>query len=235
VPPSDHGKIFKGFAGFREQGTREQPPGRAAQKGAQGLQTRHPSSGGNKTGPARPGQGEDAHPVAEKGQARHGAQGGKGAARSHQAQTRSGGALQAQAEEHVGKLLAHLDYVGALALELFEVDGQLLANEIAPRVHNTGHYTIEGARVSQFENHLRAILGLPLGAAEIPEPCAMLNLIGTAVQAAGILAVPDAHLHWYGKEPRPGRKVGHVTVRAPNAAILQERVARLEALIDSGA
>jgi 5-(carboxyamino)imidazole ribonucleotide synthase len=144
-------------------------------------------------------------------------------------------ALQAQAEEHVGKLLAHLDYVGALALELFEVDGQLLANEIAPRVHNTGHYTIEGARVSQFENHLRAILGLPLGAAEIPEPCAMLNLIGTAVQAAGILAVPDAHLHWYGKEPRPGRKVGHVTVRAPNAAILQERVARLEALIDSGA
>ncbi len=139
-------------------------------------------------------------------------------------------ALQRSAREHVEKLLAHLDYVGALALELFEVDGQLLANEIAPRVHNTGHWTIEGARTSQFENHLRAILDLPLGSTEALSPCAMLNLIGVAPEPSAVLAVPDAHLHWYGKEPRPGRKVGHITVRAPDAATLAERVARLEPL-----
>lgn len=139
--------------------------------------------------------------------------------------------LQRAATQHIEKLLAHLDYVGVLALELFEVDGQLLANEIAPRVHNTGHFSIEGARVSQFENHLRAILGLPLGSTEVPEPCAMLNLIGVALEPAAVLAVPDAHLHWYGKEPRPGRKVGHITVRAPDAVTLAERVAELEALI----
>ncbi|RYZ04964.1 MAG: 5-(carboxyamino)imidazole ribonucleotide synthase [Myxococcales bacterium] len=139
--------------------------------------------------------------------------------------------LQAAARGYVEKLLAHLDYVGVLALELFDCDGRLLANEIAPRVHNTGHFTIEGARTSQFENHLRAILGLPLGSTEIPEPCAMLNLIGAAVEPGAVLQVPDAHLHWYGKEPRPGRKVGHVTVRAPDVATLSERVARLERLL----
>jgi 5-(carboxyamino)imidazole ribonucleotide synthase len=140
-------------------------------------------------------------------------------------------ALDRAARQHIEKLLAHLDYVGVLALELFEVDGQLLANEIAPRVHNTGHFSIEGARVSQFENHLRAILGLPLGSTEVPEPSAMLNLIGVALDPAAVLAVPDAHLHWYGKEPRPGRKVGHITVRAPDAATLARRVAQLENLI----
>lgn len=140
-------------------------------------------------------------------------------------------ALQRAATQHIEKLLAHLDYVGVLALELFEVDGQLLANEIAPRVHNTGHFSIEGARVSQFENHLRAILGLPLGSTEVPEPCAMLNLIGIAPEPSAVLSVPDAHLHWYGKEPRPGRKVGHITVRAADAATLAERVTKLEALI----
>jgi 5-(carboxyamino)imidazole ribonucleotide synthase len=142
-------------------------------------------------------------------------------------------ALQRAAREHIEKLLGHLDYVGVLALELFDCDGQLLANEIAPRVHNTGHYSIEGARTSQFENHLRAILGLPLGSTEIPEPCAMLNLIGTEPDAAAVLAVPDAHLHWYGKEPRPGRKVGHVTVRAPDRQTLAERVQRLERLLST--
>jgi len=139
--------------------------------------------------------------------------------------------LQRQANQHVEKLLAHLDYVGVLALELFEVDGTLLANEIAPRVHNSGHFTIEGARTSQFENHLRAILGLPLGSTDVPVPCAMLNLVGIAPDPAAILAVPDAHLHWYGKAPRPGRKVGHVTVCAPDAATLSERVATLERII----
>jgi 5-(carboxyamino)imidazole ribonucleotide synthase len=140
--------------------------------------------------------------------------------------------LERAASQHIEKLLRHLDYVGVLALELFEVDGGLLANEIAPRVHNTGHWTIEGARTSQFENHLRAILGLPLGDPSALSPCAMLNLIGVAPDPAAILAVSDAHLHWYGKEPRPGRKVGHVTVRAPDAAALSARVAELEAVID---
>jgi 5-(carboxyamino)imidazole ribonucleotide synthase len=136
--------------------------------------------------------------------------------------------LQADARAYVEKVLQHLDYVGVLALELFDCDGRLLANEIAPRVHNTGHFSIEGARTSQFENHLRAILGLPLGSTEIPEPCAMLNLIGRSVDPRAVLEVPDAHLHWYGKEPRPNRKVGHITVRAPDVPTLDERVARLE-------
>lgn len=139
--------------------------------------------------------------------------------------------LQSAANQHIEKLLAHLDYVGVLALELFQVDGELLANEIAPRVHNTGHWTIEGARTSQFENHLRAILGVPLGSTEAISPCAMLNLIGHAPDAAAVLRVPDANLHWYGKEPRPGRKVGHVTVRAPDAATLEQRVSDLERVI----
>jgi len=141
--------------------------------------------------------------------------------------------LQRAASQHIEKLLAHLDYVGVLALELFQVGGTLIANEIAPRVHNTGHWTIEGARTSQFENHLRAILGLPLGATGAVLPCAMLNLIGAAPDAAAVLAVPDAHLHWYGKQPRPGRKVGHITVLAPDAAILEHRVAELERIISS--
>ncbi|HEX2871304.1 MAG TPA: 5-(carboxyamino)imidazole ribonucleotide synthase [Polyangiaceae bacterium] len=139
--------------------------------------------------------------------------------------------LQRTASQHIEKLLAHLDYVGVLALELFQVEGRLVANEIAPRVHNTGHWTIEGACTSQFENHLRAILGLPLGATDAVLPCAMLNLIGDAPDAAAVLAVPDAHLHWYGKAPRPGRKVGHVTVRAPDVETLAARVAELERII----
>jgi 5-(carboxyamino)imidazole ribonucleotide synthase len=141
--------------------------------------------------------------------------------------------LQRVANQHVEKLLAHLDYVGVLALELFQVEGRLLANEIAPRVHNTGHWTIEGARTSQFENHLRAILGLPLGATDAISPCAMLNLIGVEPDANAVLAVPDAHLHWYGKAPRPGRKVGHITVRAPDAETLQDRIAELERILSS--
>jgi len=139
--------------------------------------------------------------------------------------------LQRSASQHIEKLLAHLDYVGVLALELFQVGDQLIANEIAPRVHNTGHWTIEGARTSQFENHLRAILGLPLGATDALSPCAMLNLIGDAPDASAVLSVADAHLHWYGKAPRAGRKVGHITVRAPDAEALATRVAELERIV----
>ena len=126
-------------------------------------------------------------------------------------------APQADAEAYAKRLLDELGYVGVLALELFDVGGRLLANEFAPRVHNTGHWTIEGAATSQFENHVRAVLGLPLGPTE-SRPAAMFNLIGAVPPAADVLAVPGAHLHLYGKEPRPGRKLGHVTLVEPTRA-----------------
>jgi 5-(carboxyamino)imidazole ribonucleotide synthase len=138
---------------------------------------------------------------------------------------------QASAEAHLGAILKRLDYVGVLTLELFQAGGRLLANEIAPRVHNSGHFTLEGAVTSQFEQHLRAVLGLPLGSPALPGPSAMLNCIGELPDRAAVLAVPDTHLHAYGKPPRPGRKVGHVTVRAPDALTLAERLATLRPLI----
>ena len=134
-------------------------------------------------------------------------------------------APQREAEEIGRALLDALDYVGVLALELFEVDGRLLANEFAPRVHNSGHWTIEGARTSQFENHLRAVLGLPLGETEVPEPCAMVNLIGSSPPLARLLELPGARVHLYGKAPRPGRKVGHVTLPGANARTLERTLA----------
>jgi 5-(carboxyamino)imidazole ribonucleotide synthase len=138
---------------------------------------------------------------------------------------------QASAEEYLGALLRHLDYVGVLTLELFQAGGRLLANEIAPRVHNSGHFTIEGAVTSQFEQHLRAVLGLPLGSPALVGPSAMLNCIGDLPSRAAVLGVPDTHFHAYGKPPRPGRKVGHVTLRAPDASVLAERLATLRPLI----
>jgi 5-(carboxyamino)imidazole ribonucleotide synthase len=137
-------------------------------------------------------------------------------------------ATAAAARDYATRLLEELEYVGVLALELFELDGELIANEFAPRVHNSGHWTIDAAPASQFENHLRAILGLPLGATEPAQPCAMLNLIGGAPDAAAVLAVPGAHLHLYGKSPRAGRKIGHITVTgelAPALAVLEPLVA----------
>lgn len=110
-----------------------------------------------------------------------------------------------------------LDYVGVFALELFEKGGELLANEMAPRVHNSGHWTIEGAVSSQFENHLRAVLGLPLGDPSTRGYSAMLNWIGELPDGAAALTVPGLHWHDYGKSARPGRKVGHATVRADSA------------------
>jgi len=119
--------------------------------------------------------------------------------------------MQAQAESYAQKVLERLDYVGVMAIELFQVDDQLLANEMAPRVHNSGHWTIEGAEVSQFENHLRAIFGLPLGSTVVPRRCVMMNLIGRIPDLTEMLKVPGARVHLYGKSPRPGRKLGHVT------------------------
>jgi 5-(carboxyamino)imidazole ribonucleotide synthase len=122
------------------------------------------------------------------------------------------GELQALGERYVGAIMEELDYVGVLALELFQVGDRLLANEIAPRVHNSGHWTIEGAETSQFENHLRAVAGLPLGSVAARGTSTMVNLIGGVPESDAVLAVDGAHLHLYGKAPRPGRKLGHVTV-----------------------
>jgi len=137
--------------------------------------------------------------------------------------------LQAEAEAAARRVLEALDYVGVLAIELFEYDGRLLANEMAPRVHNSGHWSIEGAVTSQFENHLRAVSGLPLGDTRTAGHSAMLNLIGELPESADILAVSDAHLHVYGKSLRSGRKVGHVTLRADSAAQLAECLRSLPA------
>jgi 5-(carboxyamino)imidazole ribonucleotide synthase len=132
-------------------------------------------------------------------------------------------AVQSSAEAIAVALAESLDYVGVLTVELFEVGGALVANEMAPRVHNSGHWTIEGAATSQFEQHLRAVCGWPLGATAC-RPTAMVNLIGTLPDIDAVLAVPGAHLHLYGKAPRPARKLGHVTVPA-------ERLEQLEAAL----
>ncbi|MFA6986853.1 MAG: 5-(carboxyamino)imidazole ribonucleotide synthase [Arenimonas sp.] len=120
-----------------------------------------------------------------------------------------------------------LDYVGVFALELFVKDGELLANEIAPRVHNSGHWTIEGAETSQFENHLRAVLGLPLGSTRMLGHAAMLNWIGELPEPFGVLTEPCGHWHDYGKERRVGRKVGHATFRADTAQELANALQRV--------
>jgi 5-(carboxyamino)imidazole ribonucleotide synthase len=135
--------------------------------------------------------------------------------------------LQQKAEAYAARILERLGYVGVLALELFEAAGELYANEMAPRVHNSGHLTIEAAVTSQFENHLRAILDLPLGSTAIATHAAMINLVGSLPERARVLEVPGAHLHFYGKEPRRGRKVGHVTVCAADAAELETRIEAL--------
>lgn len=126
--------------------------------------------------------------------------------------------LTAAATDYLERILERLDYVGVLALELFVCGDQLLANEYAPRVHNSGHWTIEGAECSQFENHVRAILDMPLGSTAMRGYAGMLNLIGEIPSDRRQLDTPPAHLHDYGKDPRPGRKLGHVTVVAGDEA-----------------
>ena len=136
-------------------------------------------------------------------------------------------ALADTAIAHARRLAERLDYVGVFALELFCRDGVLLANELAPRVHNSGHWTLEGAETSQFQNHLRAVLGLPLGSTAMLGHACMLNWIGAMPEAGPVLAEPGGHWHDYGKEPRAGRKVGHVTVRADNALELAAALERI--------
>ncbi|MDT3469033.1 5-(carboxyamino)imidazole ribonucleotide synthase [Stenotrophomonas maltophilia] len=131
-------------------------------------------------------------------------------------------AEQQTAIGYARRVAEHLQYVGVFALELFCRDGELLANEMAPRVHNSGHWTIEGSETSQFENHLRAVLGLPLGSTRMLGHACMLNWLGTMPDPAPVLGQASGHWHDYGKEPREGRKVGHATLRDDDAAALAD-------------
>ena len=133
--------------------------------------------------------------------------------------------LQKAAEIHLKRVMKHFDYAGVLTIEFFVQRGRLVANEMAPRVHNSGHWTIEGAVTSQFENHLRAILGLPLGETAAIGHSAMINLIGRLPEREALLGVPGLHWHDYGKEPRAGRKIGHCTVVAASA-VERDRLVR---------
>lgn len=136
-------------------------------------------------------------------------------------------AIQAQAESAFNAIANALDYVGVLAIEFFDVNGTLLVNEIAPRVHNSGHWTQQGCHVSQFENHMRAVTGLPLGSTALIRPTAMINVLGQANIPTDVLAVSDTTSHWYGKSAKPGRKMGHINVSAENLAKLGEKLADL--------
>lgn len=136
--------------------------------------------------------------------------------------------------DYATRLLQHLDYVGVLTLEFFQLGDRLLANEFAPRVHNSGHWTIEGAETSQFENHLRAVAGLALGSTESLELSVMINCIGELPPLHRVMKIRGAHMHDYGKDPRPGRKVGHITVRTNDPEYLRQVTADLCDLQNSG-
>ena len=121
-------------------------------------------------------------------------------------------ALERKARRYLRRVMEALDYVGVLTLEFFVVDGRLVANEMAPRVHNSGHWTIEGCVTSQFENHLRAICGLPLGSTRPLGHTAMVNFLGSVPDRERLLRIEGLAFHDYGKEPRAGRKLGHCTI-----------------------
>ncbi|MDQ0010224.1 5-(carboxyamino)imidazole ribonucleotide synthase [Luteibacter jiangsuensis] len=140
-------------------------------------------------------------------------------------------ALEQEAVAHARAIAERLDYVGVFALELFVRGNELLGNEMAPRVHNSGHWTIEGAHTSQFENHIRAVLGLPLGDTGVRGASAMLNWIGEMPDPAPVLSVADGHWHDYGKEARPGRKVGHATICATDAGSLRAKLVEVGAAL----
>ncbi|WP_257739159.1 5-(carboxyamino)imidazole ribonucleotide synthase [Woeseia oceani] len=140
-------------------------------------------------------------------------------------------AMQELGNRHLQKLMTHLDYVGVMALEFFVVNNELLANEFAPRVHNSGHWTIEGAATSQFENHIRAISGMPLGATDAVSHVGMVNLIGAMPNSPDTLTEAGMHVHDYGKEPRSGRKLGHITLSDDDPEQRDQRLQKLEAML----
>jgi 5-(carboxyamino)imidazole ribonucleotide synthase len=144
-------------------------------------------------------------------------------------------AVEKDLQGRIRSLLEHLGYVGVVAVEFFVRGPDWIANEMACRVHNSGHWTIEGATTSQFENHLRAIAGLPLGATSLEHPSAMVNLVGRLPAPASVLSVPGAHLHLYGKTPAPGRKLGHVTITARTPAVVARRLEDLVQRVDDPA
>lgn len=135
--------------------------------------------------------------------------------------------LQAEAESMLGKLLTSLDYVGVMAMECFRVGDHLMVNELAPRVHNSGHWTQAGASISQFEYHVRAVAGLPMAPALIKGQSVMINLIGVEKNDQWI-GVPGAELYWYGKEVRVGRKVGHINLTSNALEQLNQSLADLK-------
>ncbi|HET97188.1 MAG TPA: 5-(carboxyamino)imidazole ribonucleotide synthase [Desulfurivibrio alkaliphilus] len=138
---------------------------------------------------------------------------------------------QERAEEYTRRVMEKFAYVGVLAFEFFQVGGELVANEIAPRVHNSGHWSIEGTVTSQFENHLRAISGWPLGDTALNGPAAMINFIGELPDTPALLATPNLHLHAYGKSSAPGRKVGHATLSLPPGADLEGALQELREMV----
>ncbi|WP_404389417.1 5-(carboxyamino)imidazole ribonucleotide synthase [Pseudoalteromonas phenolica] len=140
-------------------------------------------------------------------------------------------AIQAQAESAFNAIANALDYVGVLAIEFFDVDGTLLVNEIAPRVHNSGHWTQQGCHVSQFENHMRAVTGLPLGSTVLNRPTAMINVLGQAAIPKAVLSVADTTSHWYGKSAKPGRKMGHINVSADSLSELGDKLVELAKIL----
>ena len=139
--------------------------------------------------------------------------------------------LQRQAEQWLEAIMTKLRYRGVLAVEFFHTKTGLVANEMAPRVHNSGHWTIEGAETSQFENHLRAVLGWPLGSARARGHAAMLNLLGRMPPRDALLSIAGVHVHDYGKGPRPARKVGHCTLVDSDRERLLERLKPVRAVI----
>ncbi|NMP17858.1 5-(carboxyamino)imidazole ribonucleotide synthase [Thalassotalea sp. Y01] len=144
-------------------------------------------------------------------------------------------ALQEQALEVFTKLTEKLDYVGVLAIEFFQVGEQLLVNEIAPRVHNSGHWTQQGSDCCQFENHLRATLGLPLGNTELIRPTAMINILGEDSVPEQVLSIPGVAMHWYNKSKRAGRKMGHINVCANSEQQLAEKLQLLASILEPNA
>ncbi|EIO3984645.1 5-(carboxyamino)imidazole ribonucleotide synthase [Vibrio vulnificus] len=143
--------------------------------------------------------------------------------------------LQKQAQQMFTAVAETLNYVGVLALEFFDVDGQLLVNEIAPRVHNSGHWTQQGAETCQFENHLRAVCGLPLGSTKLVRETSMINILGEDTLPASVMAMDGCHIHWYGKEKRAGRKMGHINVCGDYSGELQRRLCALANVLDEKA
>jgi len=140
--------------------------------------------------------------------------------------------LQKQAEEYATKVMSALNYVGVLTIEFFEKDGQLLANEMAPRVHNSGHWTIEGAITSQFENQVRAVTDAPLGSTSPLGACGMVNLVGELPDVEFILKIEGAHLHLYDKAPRPKRKIGHITLVEKDVETLNKKLDMIRTVYD---